>query len=131
METLVTITILNLALLGVLMLSQPLVRTLAGGLGYALSTLDERADEGIVARRLAMVVRNQVEALTLWTPAALIAQHASLSHPHLVLVGTAFLAARVTYTIISIIGIPVLRTASWIVGFFAWVYLVLLLWSAL
>lgn len=130
MEYLVTITVLNVVLLGVLLLSQPLARTLSSGLGYALSTLDERVDEGVVSRRLAMIVRNQVEAITLWAPIALIGQQAALSHPHLAAISVVFLTARVAYAIISLIGIPVLRTASWIVGFFAWAYLVSVVWLA-
>ena len=131
MDSIFVLTILNVALLAGLLLLQPLARTLTVGLTYALSSLDERLDEGNFARRLAMVSRNQIEALTLWTPMVLIAQHYALTHPHLIWIGTVFLAARITYAVVSLLGIPILRTASWLVGFAAWAYLAALVWAAL
>ena len=131
MENLVTITLLNIVLLAGLLLLQPLVRTLNGGLIYALSSLDERIDEGAVARRLAMVAGNQMEALILWVPTVLVAQSMTLDHPHLLLIGAVFLVARVAYAMISLAGLPFFRTASWIVGFISWAYLAWLVWTAL
>ena len=131
MENLVTITLLNIVLLAGLLMLQPLVRTVNVGLLYALSSLDKRVDEGTISRRLAMVTNNQIEALTLWVPTVLIAQSTALSHPHLSLTGTVFLLARVAYAMISLAGLPFLRTASWLIGFVSWAYLAWIVWAAL
>ena len=131
MENLVTLTLLNVVLLAGLLLLQPLVRTLSVDLKYALSSLDKRVDEGTLARRLAMVTSNQTEALTLWVPTVLIAQSTALIHPHLALIGAVFLLARVAYAVISLAGLPFLRTASWLLGFVSWAYLAWLVWAAL
>lgn len=131
MENLITITLLNVTLLAGLLLFQPLVRTLSIDLKYALSSLDNRLDEGTFARRLAMVTNNQIEALALWVPTVLIAQSTALSHPNLSLIGVVFLVARVAYAAISLAGLPYFRTASWIVGFVSWAYLAWLVWAAL
>ena len=58
----------------------------------------------------------RTEALTLWVPTVLIAQSTALSHPHLALIGAVFLLARVAYAVISLAGLPFLRTASWLFG---------------
>ena len=130
MEYLITITLANVALLALYLLLQPLVRDIMVGLCYTLSNFDERVDEGVFARRLAMVRSNQIEALVLWIPVVLIAQAWALMHPHLGVIGTTFLAARLAYGVVSLAGIPVLRSLSWTVGYAAWAYLLWLLWIA-
>ena len=92
MEYLISITLWNVILLGGLLLLQPLVRDIKVGFRYTISNFDERIDEGIFARRLAMVRSNQIEALVLWVPVVLIAalDAQAIDHPHFGLIGTVF-----------------------------------------
>ena len=125
MEYLISITLWNVILLGGLLLLQPLVRDIKVGFRYTISNFDERIDEGIFARRLAMVRSNQIEALVLWVPVVLIAALGAqaIDHPHFGLIGTVFLAARLAYAAVSLAGIPLARSMAWTVGFAAWAYL--------
>ena len=133
MDSLISITLWNVVLLGVLLALQPTIRVLGFGLTYALSNFDNRVDEGVFARRLAMVSRNQGEALALWVPVVLIlaVMAPDLAHSHLSLIATAFLFARLAYTAVTFAGIPVLRSGTWIVGFAAWAYLTWITMAAL
>lgn len=125
MEILVSITLWNVVLLGVILLLQPLVRDIVVGFKYTISNFDTRVDEGVFARRLAMVRSNQIEALTLWAPVVLIAAVSTpdFAHPHSGMIATTFAAARLAYVAVSLAGIPLARSAAWTVGFAAWGYL--------
>ena len=131
LEWLIAVLILNLGLLALVCLLQPLVRDLTLGFAYTLSNFDERRAESKLGRRLAMVNGNQREALMLFAPLALIAWVAGVSHPHLSAIATAFLVARVTYAVVSTAGIPVARSAAWAVGFVATLYLGWIVWTGL
>lgn len=132
MNALISATLWNVALFAALLVMQPLVRDVAVGMRYTLSNFDERVDEGVFARRLAMVRSNQIEALVLWIPLIFIAGAAGgLAHPHLDLIATVFLGARVAYAAVSLAGIPLLRSAAWAVGFLATAYLGWIVWGAL
>lgn len=122
METLISITLWNVVLLAVLLSLQPLVRVIKSGPRYALSNFDTRVDEGVFARRLAMVRSNQGEALTLWVPVAIIAVMVAteVSHSHVPLIAIIFLIARLTYAAVSLAGFPLFRSLAWIIGFAAW-----------
>lgn len=78
----------------------------------------------IFAHRLAMVRSNQIETLTLWGLALLLALvvTSDLSHLAVASLGNTFLAARVAYVGVSLAGIPYLRTLTFGVGLIAWVY---------
>ncbi|ABD53017.1 MAPEG family protein [Jannaschia sp. CCS1] len=133
MDSLISVTLWNVVLLGVLLLLQPLVRDIVVGFKYTISNFDNRVDEGVFARRLAMVRSNQIEALALWVPVILIAGIAvpDLTHPHLALIATVFLIARIAYAIMSLAGIPLLRSGAWTVGFAAWACLTWIIRSAM
>ena len=128
---LVAVLVLNLGLLAVVLLLQPLVRDLTLGFAYTISNFDERRTESKLGRRLAMVKDNQIEALMLFAPLALVAWAASTAHPHLSIIASVFLGARVAYAIVSTAGIPLLRSAAWTVGFAATLYLGWIVWSGL
>jgi uncharacterized MAPEG superfamily protein len=125
MDHLISITLWNVAILAGLLLLQPLIRVVRIGPAYAVSNFDNRVDEGVFARRLAMVRSNQLEALALWITVVLSAVTLApeITHPHLAGIATAFLAARLSYVVVSLGGIPVFRSVAWIVGFAAWAYL--------
>jgi len=133
MESLISITLWNVVLLGALLLLQPLVRVIKTGLKYAISNFDERISEGVFARRLAMVRSNQVEALALWVPVVVIAAAVApeFAHPHASLIAAVFLIARLAYATVSLAGIPLFRSGAWIVGFAAWGYLTWIVMSAI
>lgn len=133
MQTLISITLWNVILLGSLLLLQPLVRAIKKSPRYAFSNFDERVDEGVFARRLAMVCSNQVETLALWVPVVVLAAAVSpeFAHPHFSLIATVFLTARLAYIAISLVGIPLLRSGTWTVGFAAWGYLAWIVMSAI
>lgn len=133
MDHLIAITIWNLVLLGALLALQPALRVIGIGPAYAMSNFDKRVEEGAVARRLAMVCANQIEATVLWVPvvilfAVLSPDAAPAQGP---LTATVFLIARLAYAAVSLAGLPVLRSATWIVGFAAWGYMTWLLFAAL
>lgn len=128
---LVAVLILNLGLLALVLLLQPLVRDLTLGFAYTISNFDERREESKLGRRLAMVKDNQIEALMLFAPLVLIGWLSALSHPHLSLIASVFLAARLAYAVISAAGIPLLRSAAWTVGFAATLYLGWIVWSGI
>lgn len=125
MDYLISITLWNVAILAGLLLLQPLIRVVRIGPAYAVSNFDNRINEGVFARRLAMVRSNQLEALALWITVVLCAGALApeFTHPHLGVIATAFLTARLSYVVVSLAGIPVLRSVAWIVGFAAWAYL--------
>ncbi len=125
MDSLISISLWNVVLLGVLLLLQPLVRDIKVGFKYTISNFDNRVDEGVFARRLAMVRSNQIEALALWAPIVLVAAIVmpDLAHPHLATIAMVFLIARLAYVAVSLAGIPLARSGAWTVGFGAWAYL--------
>lgn len=133
MESLISITLWNVVLLGILLLLQTLVRVTKTGFKYAISNFDERIEEGGFARRLAMVRSNQAEALTLWVPVVVIAAAVApeFAHPQLSLIAAVFLIARLAYAAVSLAGIPLLRSSAWIVGFAAWGYLTWIVMSTI
>lgn len=133
METLVSITLWNVVLLGALFSFQPMVRVLGSGPKYALSSFDNRIQEGVFARRLAMVRSNHGEALALWVPVVVIAVSIApdFTHPHLAVIANFFLMARLAYAAISLAGIPLLRSGAWILGFAAWGYLTWIVMGAI
>ncbi len=124
-----TVLLFNVALLALLLLMQPLMRSAKLGLRYALSNLDERVDEGVLARRLAMVKRNQIEALAVLVPLVLVAPGLAASHPQAGWAASTFLLARLAYTAVSLAGIPVLRSTAWVIGFAAATYYGVVVWT--
>jgi uncharacterized MAPEG superfamily protein len=133
METLISITLWNALLLAALLVAQLLVRVIKTGPIYSISNFDERVDEGVFARRLAMVRSNQVEALSLWVPVVVLAAIVipEFTHPHDSVIAAAFLIARLAYAAVSLAGIPLLRSGVWTVGFAAWGYLTWIVMPAL
>ena len=133
MESLIWSSLWNVVLLSALLALQPFVRIFKLNAQYALSNFDERVDEGVFARRLAMVRNNQIEALVLWLPVVLFASvfANNISHPHVSWIASAFLISRFAYAVVSLAGVPVVRSIAWFVGFAAWGYLTWIVLGAL
>ena len=110
--TLVQTAFANAALLALPSMPQPLVRDVRMGLGYATGNMDERRDEGVLAARLVMVVCNRVEATALLLPVSLLGLSRAVEPAGVALESAVFLAARVVYALVSLAGVPVLRSAS-------------------
>ena len=128
--TLVQTAFANAALLALLSTLQPLVRDARMGLGYATGNMDERRDEGVLAARLVMVVRNRVEATALLVPVVLVALSRSAEPAGVGLACTVFLGSRVVYALVSLAGVPVLRSTARAVGFGAAPWSGRLVWGA-
>lgn len=121
--TLITALFINLVLLGVLLNLQILFRTTNHGLGYALSNLDKNNPKSVLEDRVLRVKNNQVEFLILITPLILIAMQSQTALSHASAIALALVIGRVAYVIVALAGIPVLRSATWLIGFIAWAFL--------
>ncbi len=130
MDYLFSILFYNVILLVILLLMQPLVRDIAVGFKYTISNFDERVDEGVFARRLAMVKDNQIESLAIFLPLVALLNWEDIEHSHLGVVGLIFLVARLVYAMVSLAGIPLARSLAWSIGFGSQVYLGWIVWGA-
>ncbi|MEM8553059.1 MAG: MAPEG family protein [Pseudomonadota bacterium] len=110
----------NSMLLGVLLLLQPLWRDIRHGMAYTVGTFDERKPETVLERRLVMVVRNQIEALSLLLPlAVLLFTQGAVESALLAYAAIAHVASRTLYAVVALAGIPLLRSLFWTVSFAA------------
>ncbi len=110
----------NSILLGVILLLQPLWRDIKHGMAYTVGTFDERKPETVFERRLVMVVRNQIEALALLLPlAVLLFTVDAIESTLLAYAAIAHMASRVLYALVALAGIPLLRSLFWTVSFAA------------
>ncbi|MCL4188388.1 MAG: MAPEG family protein [Rhodobacteraceae bacterium] len=77
------------------------------------------------AGRLDRAQKNSVVALALFAPAVLLVEARGLSSASTLLAAQLFLAARVLYVVVYVIGTPWLRTLLWVAGALAtaWLYL--------
>lgn len=125
MMTLVASLLINLIFLGALLGLQVLFRTTNHGLGYALSNLDKNNPKSILEDRLLRVKNNQLEFLVLVAPLILLALQGQTTLNHAPEIAIAFVVGRALYMFVTLAGIPFLRSASWLVGFLAWAYLLI------
>jgi uncharacterized MAPEG superfamily protein len=94
---------------------QAIYSDLAFGLRYSASARDEQPDD-LLSRRLARVVRNQVEGVAMFAPLAILAGGGSVG---IVLGWTLFAYAisRPLHGILQAIGATAIRSAVWLIGF--------------
>jgi uncharacterized MAPEG superfamily protein len=123
--TLVASLLVNLIFLGALLGLQVLFRTTNHGVGYALSNLDKNNPKSILEDRLLRVKNNQLEFLVLVAPLILLVLPGQIALNHAPEIALAFVIGRAVYVLVTLAGIPFLRSASWLVGFFAWAYLLI------
>ncbi|MFT6025712.1 MAG: putative MAPEG superfamily protein [Ascidiaceihabitans sp.] len=106
------------ALTMVLLLIQASLSALQNGISALAGNRDGLVSRGLAARADRML-NNSLVALILVAPAILIIAVTEQSTSTTELAVRLFLAARVAYAVIFLIGIPYARTAAWLVGFLA------------
>lgn len=121
-----------LALYGLLVLVTILVQVLAASAQVGLSTLARNRGEDMppltgLAGRLDRAQLNSVVALALFAPPVLILATSETTVSG-ILPAQIFLLARLVYVVVYALGIPWVRTLSWLVAFamIAWLYLLVL-----
>lgn len=116
---------LNVLLFSLLLGAQVLLRSSRHGLRFALSSLDGAVQTSILEDRLQRTKTNQLEFLGLLVPVAMIAAATDASVQHATWIAVAFVTGRSLYVLVALAGIPVLRSASWLIGFLAWAYMLM------
>lgn len=84
------------------------------GLGWGLGARDEEKPLGKLQGRVVRATRNHTEALVMFAPLVLIAHAMHLSNGTTVIGAGLFLAARAVYPVLYMLGVPVLRTLSYV-----------------
>ncbi|MGC1496896.1 MAG: MAPEG family protein [Sulfitobacter sp.] len=86
-------------------------------MGYLLSSRDEgRSTTGVTAR-LERALNNSITAMALFAPAILILVVLDRTSSASLLAAQVFLIARIIYLVVYALGIPAIRTLSWLAGF--------------
>ncbi len=121
-----------LAITGVLMLltSLPYVmdRIATAGFGRAFGNpQDNKIPQSAWAARLKAAHYNCVENMVVFGPVCVAVVVAGLTSEMTAIAAAAFCISRIAYVIIYMLGIPVLRTLSFLVGWLATAYLLLVL----
>jgi uncharacterized MAPEG superfamily protein len=118
-----TVELSYLAMYGAFTMVMLLIQVSLSALQNGISALAGNRDDGLVSRGLAAradrMLNNSLVALILVAPAILIIAVTEQSTSTTELAVRLFLAARVAYAVIFLIGIPYARTAAWLVGFLA------------
>ena len=124
----VSLEMTYLAMYGVVLVLIILVQVLISASQHGLLTLlgnRESLSSVGVAKRAEKTVQNSVVAMALVAPAVLMLTLANLSTPGTIFAIQLFLTTRIAYAICFLLGITLLRTVTWIVGFLATTYLYL------
>lgn len=86
-------------------------------IGAAIGNRDAPVEASVYAGRAERTLGNMIEAMLLFAPIALLAAtQPGVDQAAAVLGGQLFLAARVLYAPVYILGVPVLRTLVWTAG---------------
>ena len=101
------------AVLIVLITIQGSIVPLIHGLGWGLGNRDEPRDPSVFHQRVTRTIANHMEGMAVYVPLALIAGLGGLSNSLTVLGAEIFLAARIAFAILYVIGVPYLRSLSW------------------
>ncbi len=87
----------------------------AFGLRYSASARDEERSD-LMSRRLARVVRNQVEGVAMFAPLAILAGN-GVGNPVLGWASLVYAASRVLHGVLHAIGAQTTRSVTWLIGF--------------
>ena len=109
----------------ILILVQVLISTGQHGLGALAGNREGLASTGM-ALRAEKAVNNTIFSMALFAPAAILVGLTNNSGSGTELAVRIFLAARIAYAALYIMGVPWLRTLSWMAGFFCIGYLYLM-----
>jgi uncharacterized MAPEG superfamily protein len=105
------------AILVVLVSIEGAIIPLTHGFKWGLGPRDEIRAPTAILGRLKRIIANHLEALAIFAPLILIANLITISTPLTVWGAILFVAARAAFVAVYMIGVPVLRTAVWSVGF--------------
>ncbi len=83
------------------------------GFKWGLGPRDKPRDPSVLQGRLNRIVANHLEGMAMFVPLILIAQLEGLSSPLTQWGSVIFVAGRAAFAIIYLLGVPVLRSASW------------------
>ncbi len=125
MDPMATSLLGNVLLLAALLMMQPLLRVIREGISYSFGSQDEQRPEGSFAGRVTRLKNNQIEALALFIPIVILSSSFSSATPLMGQAAMIFLAARLAYTPVFLMGVPYLRSLLWGIGLFAWLFMVL------
>ncbi len=109
----------------ILILVQVLISTGQHGLVALAGNREGLASTGM-ALRAEKAVNNTIFSMALFAPAAILVGLTNNSGSGTELAVRIFLAARIAYAALYIMGVPWLRTLSWMAGFFCIGYLYLM-----
>jgi uncharacterized MAPEG superfamily protein len=116
-----------LALYGLLIvgiiLAQDLAAILTQKLSYLVSARDKPVTPSVLSNRLNRAIDNSVVAMAYFAPAVIVIHLQGLSTSTTLLAAQVFLLARLFYAVLYALGIPWLRSISWLVGLFAALFL--------
>lgn len=110
-----------LAMYGVFTLVLILIQVLIGMAQHGLVALAGNREELVstgMAARAEKAVNNSILTMALVAPAAVMVSMTDSGGATTELAIRIFLAARVAYAVVFIMGIPWLRTLTWVAGFF-------------
>lgn len=122
--------LVNTALLMTLHGLQVVARATEHGVNYALSNLDANKSESKFQKRTSRVARNQLEFVAALSALMTLAQFQSAELTEADLYSSMIIGARAAYIVITLLGLPFLRSASWLAGFTALVLFALDIVSA-
>ncbi len=105
------------AILLILVSIEGAIIPLTHGFKWGLGPRDEIRTPTAVLGRIKRIIANHLEALAIFAPLVLIANLIGLSTPLTQWGAIIFVAGRGAFVAVYLIGVPVLRTAVWSVGF--------------
>lgn len=89
---------------------------LSKGLAWGLSARDEAVDGNVLDGRIARTLNNHIESMVLFATAVLVAHAAGISTEMTALGAMLYFWARLIYVPIYLLGLPYLRTISFLTG---------------
>ena len=89
---------------------------LSKGLAWGLSAGDEAVDGNVLDGRIARTLNNHIESMVLFATAVLVAHAAGISTEMTALGAMLYFWARLIYVPIYLLGLPYLRTISFLTG---------------
>lgn len=105
------------AIMLALVLVQGALIPVTHGFKWGLGPRDDPRKPTALLGRMKRIVANHVEAMAVFVPLILVAYFADISTPLTQWGAILFVAARAAFAVIYAMGIPVLRSAAWSVGF--------------
>lgn len=83
------------------------------GFKWGLGPRDEPRPPTMLQGRMNRIIANHIEGLAMFAPLVLIAHLAGISTPLTQWGAVIFLIARIAFAAIYLVGVPVLRSATW------------------